>query len=82
MSVLISYPITTVRTRAQQNQYVIDEKTKKYAGTFEIIKRTYRDEGLLGFFKGFFGGPLVIQREGIVSPVSSQRKQRPIFKAH
>lgn len=42
-----------MRTRAQQNQYVIDEKTKKYAGTLEIIKRTNRDEGLLGFFKGF-----------------------------
>ena len=34
LSVLISYPITTVRTRAQQNQYIIDEKTRKYAGTF------------------------------------------------
>ena len=52
-SVLISYPITTVRTRAQQNQYVIDEKTKKYAGTFEIIRRTRRDEGWYGFYKGF-----------------------------
>ena len=29
--VLVSYPITTVRTRIQQNQYVKDEKTKKYS---------------------------------------------------
>ena len=53
ITVLLSYPITTVRTRAQQNQYVKDEKTKKYSGDMEIIRRTYRDEGLLGFFKGF-----------------------------
>ena len=31
-----------MRTRAQQNQYVVDERTKKYAGNIEIIKRTYR----------------------------------------
>ena len=52
-SVAISYPITTIRTRAQQNQYVVDEKTKKYGGNIEIIKRTYRGEGLYGFYKGF-----------------------------
>jgi solute carrier family 25 (mitochondrial folate transporter), member 32 len=52
-SVVLSYPITTVRTRAQQNQYIRSASTKKYAGTVEIIRRTYQDEGLSGFYKGF-----------------------------
>jgi hypothetical protein len=37
----------------QQNQYVKDEKTKKYQGNIEIILKTYKDEGFLGFYKGF-----------------------------
>ena len=53
ISVIVSYPVTTVRTRAQQNQYVKDEKTKKYAGTMQIIARTYKHEGMSGFYKGF-----------------------------
>lgn len=52
-AVLVTYPFTTVRTRAQQNQYIKDDKTKKYQGSLEIIKRTLRDEGVHGFYKGF-----------------------------
>lgn len=52
-AVLVTYPFTTVRTRAQQNQYIKDDKTKKYQGSLEIIRRTYQWEGLAGFYKGF-----------------------------
>jgi solute carrier family 25 folate transporter 32 len=32
LSVCISYPLTTVRTRVQQNQYIKNDHTKKYRG--------------------------------------------------
>jgi hypothetical protein len=40
--VLLSYPITTVRTRIQQNQFIKDDRTKKYSGVSQIIKKTLR----------------------------------------
>jgi solute carrier family 25 folate transporter 32 len=51
-SVLLSYPITTMRTRIQQNQFVGSEKKQKYSGVGELFMRTARDEGLRGFYKG------------------------------
>jgi solute carrier family 25 folate transporter 32 len=51
--VLSNYPITTVRTRVQQNQFVRDERTMKYHGAWEVVVRTWRDEGVSGFYKGF-----------------------------
>jgi hypothetical protein len=38
--ILLSYPVTTVRTRIQQNQFVINEKTRKYSSIREICKKT------------------------------------------
>lgn len=42
VAVIITYPLTTVRTRAQQNQYIKDDKTRKYRGNIEIIKQTFK----------------------------------------
>ncbi len=46
------YPFTTVRTRLQQNQYVEGSKSTKYQGVFDVIKRTWGEEGFRGFYKG------------------------------
>lgn len=51
-SVLLSYPITTMRTRIQQNQFVGSEKKQKYSGVGELFLRTAREEGVRGFYKG------------------------------
>lgn len=52
MAILSTYPITTIRTRIQQNQYIRLD-TDKYKGVNDIVNRTYREEGLSGFYKGF-----------------------------
>jgi hypothetical protein len=49
----VNYPITTIRTRIQQNQFVKDDTTIKYKSISEIILRTKNGEGILGFYKGF-----------------------------
>ncbi len=51
-SVLLSYPITTMRTRIQQNQFVGEEGRAKYSGVGELFLRTAKEEGLRGFYKG------------------------------
>lgn len=51
-SVLLSYPITTMRTRLQQNQFVSTSRTQKYSGVVDLARRTVREEGLRGFYKG------------------------------
>jgi len=51
--VILTYPITTIRTRIQQNQFVKDATTMKYMNVRDIIGRTLKGEGLLGFYKGF-----------------------------
>ena len=51
-SVLLSYPITTMRTRIQQNQFVGDSGKAKYNGVSELFLRTAREEGAKGFYKG------------------------------
>lgn len=51
-SVLLSYPITTMRTRIQQNQFVGDGKKPKYNGVGELFLRTAKEEGVRGFYKG------------------------------
>ena len=51
---LLSYPVTTVRTRIQQNQFVKDEKTRKYNSVSDVTKMMLRDEGVRGFYKGMW----------------------------
>ena len=51
-SALLSYPITTMRTRIQQNQFVGVTGKQKYSGISELAQRTLREEGVTGFYKG------------------------------
>jgi len=39
-SVLLSYPITTMRTRIQQNQFVSNSQSQKYCGVIDLTSRT------------------------------------------
>jgi hypothetical protein len=48
----MTYPITTVRTRIQQNQYFNNRNDAKYHNALEIMGRMLREEGLSGFYKG------------------------------
>jgi hypothetical protein len=52
VSALASYPVTTLRTRIQQNQFVSNRRQGKYGGVAELAGRTWREEGLRGFYKG------------------------------
>jgi solute carrier family 25 (mitochondrial folate transporter), member 32 len=49
---LILYPLTTVRTRIQQNQFIQGRTDEKYRGVGQIISRTFHQEGISGFYKG------------------------------
>lgn len=49
---MITYPLTTIRTRVQQNQYVKNDLEKKYHGAWDVCYRIVKDEGFKGFFKG------------------------------
>ena len=51
-SVLLSYPITTMRTRIQQNQFVGKGDKQKYNGIADLMMRTVHEEGVRGFYKG------------------------------
>ncbi len=51
-SVLLSYPITTLRTRIQQSQYVSNSSTKKYNSIRDLAYRAWKQEGISGFYKG------------------------------
>ena len=51
-SVMMSYPITTMRTRIQQNQYVGENHEAKYNGVGDLFLRTMKEEGVKGFYKG------------------------------
>jgi len=48
----MSYPITTLRTRIQQNQFIGSSGSQKYNGVIDLACRTFREEGSRGFFKG------------------------------
>ena len=41
-----------MRTRVQQNQYVGDVRKQKYNGIGDLMFRTFREEGIRGFYKG------------------------------
>ena len=40
---LASYPVTTVRTRIQQNQFVKGAQTRKYKGCWDIFSRLWAE---------------------------------------
>ena len=48
------YPLTTVRTRYQQNQFLAEEVNPKYSNTLNIVSRMIKEEGIAGFYKGFY----------------------------
>ena len=53
---VILHPLTTVRTRFQQNQFVEVSATElqkqKYESIPDIVRKTWKGEGVRGFFKG------------------------------
>lgn len=53
VSSLLSHPLTTIRTRYQQEQYLTEEKGPKYSGNYDIMAKLMKEEGLRGFYKGF-----------------------------
>ena len=62
MTTTFLYPLTTVRARIQQRQITTQElqsrktqglkNTLTYSSTFDCIRKTYINEGALGFYKG------------------------------
>lgn len=60
---IILYPITTVRTRIQQNQFfAIDNleniNKEKYKNISDVIRKMIKYEGAFGFYKGFIANAL------------------------
>ena len=51
ISVLITYPITTIRTRIQQNQFINEHSNEKYRGLKDITLKLMYDEGIKGFIR-------------------------------
>lgn len=49
----VMFPMTVVRTRMQQNQYHLKEGEAKYKNIIDVIAKTWRNEGMRGFFKGY-----------------------------
>lgn len=49
---LFLYPLTTIRTRFQQNQYFEGIEGEKYRSLTDIVRKTYKREGVKGFYKG------------------------------
>lgn len=52
VAILITYPLTTIRTRIQQNQYFNNRSKAKYSNALDASYRLVRDEGISGFYKG------------------------------
>ena len=56
MAGMFQHPLTTIRTRIQQNQYndvkIADKVVPKYEGYRDIIGKTWGTEGIKGFYKG------------------------------
>lgn len=51
-SVFMSYPITTLRTRIQQSQYINCTSNEKYKNLRHLASKTWNEEGLKGLYKG------------------------------
>jgi len=49
---VILYPLTTIRTRFQQNQFLDGIEGEKYFSIRDIIRKTIQKEGFGGFYKG------------------------------
>lgn len=64
ISAVVSYPLTTVRTRIQQNLFFEDEQTPKYRNVLDVFVKIWKEEGPLGYFKGLLPNLLkgVLQR--------------------
>jgi len=43
LSTVITYPLTTIRTRVQQTQYVSSETEKKYKNSWDISKKITKE---------------------------------------
>lgn len=39
ISSLVMYPLTTIRTRYQQTQFITDSIKPKYTSTFDIVRK-------------------------------------------
>lgn len=48
----VLYPLTTIRTRYQQNQFFSCLDGEKYVSIRDIVKKTFKNEGWKGFYKG------------------------------
>lgn len=48
----MSYPITTLRTRIQQSQYINCTSSEKYKNLRHLASRTWNEEGVKGLYKG------------------------------
>lgn len=51
-SVFMSYPITTLRTRIQQSQYINCTSSEKYKNLRHLASKTWSEEGVKGLYKG------------------------------
>jgi solute carrier family 25 folate transporter 32 len=49
---ILLYPFTVVRTRLQQPQ-IIAKSEAKYKGAIDCFRKSYQNEGVRGFYKGF-----------------------------
>ena len=58
---ILLYPLTTIRTRIQQNQFINGDplaaskfikENSKYKNVFDIAEKIYKFEGIRGFYKG------------------------------
>lgn len=52
ITILFTYPLTTIRTRIQQNQYFNNRTEAKYSNVREVIAKMVQGEGFRGFYKG------------------------------
>jgi len=48
----VTYPLTTIRTRVQQNQFFNNRAEAKYRSVKDISFYMFKDEGIRGFYKG------------------------------
>lgn len=52
ISVLVTYPLTTIRTRIQQDQFFNNRVEAKYSSVLDIVMKMAKNEGIYGFYKG------------------------------
>jgi hypothetical protein len=51
-SICLSYPITTLRTRIQQSQYINKSSSQKYNSLHDLASKIWKEEGVYGLYKG------------------------------